>query len=175
MTVEAEEQTTIEQTDLKLTVKRGYISSYGVWFMDGECRLQPALRPPCCAFMDSVVDFCFSPWEQDHWTSRQRRSGRSVGVEAEEEQTTIELTGATDRACCVRCSRCSQTHGFERPMGSNRYGWIRSEGKPLFHMCCKMEMKKKISKLRKGEEIRIRNSRMKDYILKGLRIGCQKE
>jgi len=26
-------------TDLKLTIKRGYISSDGEWFMDGECRL----------------------------------------------------------------------------------------------------------------------------------------
>ena len=31
-------------TDLKLTIKRGYISSDGEWFMDGECHL--LLRPP---------------------------------------------------------------------------------------------------------------------------------
>jgi hypothetical protein len=34
-------------TDLKLTIKRGYISSDGEWFMDGECRLLCDL-PPCC-------------------------------------------------------------------------------------------------------------------------------
>lgn len=32
-------------TDLKLTIKRAYISSDGEWFMDGECRP----LPPCCA------------------------------------------------------------------------------------------------------------------------------
>lgn len=30
-------------TDLKLTIKRAYISSDGEWFMDGECSLQPSL------------------------------------------------------------------------------------------------------------------------------------
>lgn len=31
-------------TDLKLTIKRAYISSDGEWFMDGECF---ASEPPC--------------------------------------------------------------------------------------------------------------------------------
>lgn len=39
-------------TDLKLTIKRAYISSDGEWFMDGEC--QPFPLYACCTCLESL-------------------------------------------------------------------------------------------------------------------------
>jgi UTP:GlnB (protein PII) uridylyltransferase len=48
-------------TDLKLTIKRAYISSDGEWFMDGE-RL--CLQHPCLGKIkeEASVAFCFRVW-----------------------------------------------------------------------------------------------------------------
>ncbi|KAL5221099.1 hypothetical protein ABZP36_025812 [Zizania latifolia] len=85
-------------TDLKLTIKRAYISSDGEWFMDGECFAKPPFRRKIKDKGGKPVPFSDLIALADSLGAGSlsfRAPDRSVGVEVEAEaaQTAIELIG----------------------------------------------------------------------------------